>query len=166
MNLAFDPGPPARDDGGVKKRDVEGLYPDLESEDAFARLDGERRLRAMLQRDFGYRWDGPPGDRAAAVERLKEWLAAAAKKEKERRTPFPGLAAVDLASLKGMSPQEVEKHLQALLGKAQIVAAARRPRCEDCGKRAATVEIVEVRSRKARGVRRLCDTCAAEAGQP
>ncbi len=149
----------------MRKKDIEGLIPGLEAEDAFARLEAEKRLRACLQRDFGFRWDGAPGDRAAAVVRLRSWLAETVKGDKGRRGKFPGLAAVDLTSLKGLSPQEVEMHLQELLGKAHIIASVQRPRCEECGKRSATVEIVEVRARKARGVTRLCDPCAAAGGK-
>jgi len=145
----------------VKRRSVEELFPALESGDAFLRLAAEKRLRALLLHDFGFRWDGPPGDRTAALERIKGWLAEAARKEKERLKAFPGLAAVDLQSLKGLSPAEVEQHLQELLGKAKAVlsSAAGRPLCEECGKRLATVEIVEVRQSRARGVRRICDPC-------
>jgi len=151
----------------VRPKDLEALLPGLESADAFARLEAERRLRVLLSRDAGYRWDAAPADRAASLDRLRKRLAEEAKRSRARRGGFPGLAAVDLKALQGMSPQEMEGHLQELLGKAQVVAAAGhgRPRCQGCGKRPATVEIVEVRSRRARGVKRLCDPCAAAPGE-
>jgi hypothetical protein len=146
----------------VKRKDLEDLVPALEAEDAFVRLEAERRLRDILQLDFGYRWDGAPEARAAAITRLKAWEESGRKQEKARRQAGAGLAAVNLDDLKGMTPEQVEQHLQKLLSKASMVAGLGlgRRKCEGCAKRHATVEIVEVMGGKARRVRRLCDECA------
>ena len=154
---------------GVKRKAIEEVLPLLEAEDAFTRLEAEKRLRDLARRDFGYRWDGSDADRAAALARVRAWLQSTLREEKARRAAAaaaPGLATLDIEKLKGMSPQQMEKHLQALLGKAQVLAgfSAGRPRCEGCGQRPATVEIVEVRSRRAGQVLRLCDPCAAQRG--
>jgi hypothetical protein len=143
---------------------VEVLLPQLESEDAFSRLEAEKRLRDVAQRDFGFRWDASARERAAAIERVWEWIASTNKSERARRSgPNPAAPMLDLEQLKGMTPQQVEKHLQDLLGKAPFLAglALGRPTCEACSKRAATAEIVEIKGGKAKGVTRLCDPCAA-----
>jgi hypothetical protein len=151
-----------------RSRSVEEILPLLESEDAFVRLEGEKSLRGLVQRDFGFRWDGAPGDRASAVERVRRWIASREKAARERRRgPVEGTATLDIEKLKGMTPQQVEQHLQALLGKSGLVAglAFGRPRCGECGSRPSTVEIVRVDSGRARGVTRLCDPCAAKRGE-
>jgi hypothetical protein len=149
---------------GVKRtRAVEELIPELESEDAFARLEAEKRLRDLAQRDFGYRWDSTERDRTAALARIRDWIAATDKAGKAGKAG-PGAAApmLDLEQLKGMTPQQVEKHLQELLGKAPFLAglALGRPSCEACAQKPATAEIVEIKGGKAKGVARLCDACA------
>ncbi len=148
---------------------VELVLPDLESGDAFARLDAEKRLVACTRRDFGFRWDGPADERARAVERVRTWLAERRKAEgrssrSARRAAAAGAAALDLAQLKGMDPKEVEKHIQSLLAQSPGLAglAMGRPPCQACAKRPATVEIVEVAEGRARAVRRLCEPCAAK----
>ncbi len=155
----------------VKRRELEELVPLLEAEDAFTRLDAEKRLRDLARRDFGFRWGDPPEARASAITRLKEWMERARRAERTLRKAAAaaaagGLAQVNLAELKGLSPQDLEKHLQVLLSKAQFVPGSGRPRCEACAERPATVEIVEVSGgRKARAVTLLCDACAAERGE-
>jgi hypothetical protein len=144
---------------------VEVLIPQLESEDAFSRLEAEKRLRDVAQRDFGYRWDAQERDRAAALARVRDWIEGTKKAEKARRSAgAPGAPMLDLEKLKGMSAQEVEKHLQELLGKAPFLAGLTlgRPACEACTKRPATAEIVEIRGGRAKEVARLCDPCAAQ----
>jgi hypothetical protein len=149
---------------------VEELIPLLEAEDAFSRLEAEKRLRDLAQRDFGFRWDGRAEDRTAAVARVREWLDRAKQSAKARRAAaslLPGAPMLDIGQLKGMSPKDVEKHLQDLLSKSPMLAGlvVGRPPCQACTKRPATVEVVEVRGGRARGVTRLCDPCAAERGQ-
>ncbi len=153
----------------MRKRDFEQLVAGLEAEDAFSRLDAEKRLRDLLMRDFGYRWDGTAETRKEALARLRAHDEAERKRERTRRAEAaaPGLAAVDLSKLKGMTPQQVEHHLQKLLGKAGLLGGFQvaRPRCQGCQQRPATVEIVEVDARTARSVTRLCDPCAAQRGE-
>ena len=155
----------------MKRKDFEELLPLLRSEDAFARLDAEKRLRDLIQRDFGFRWDDPPDARAAALARMQEWMERARKAERTLRKAAAaaagGLAQVNLAELKGMSPEELQKHLQALLSKAGFAEgdSPGRPGCEGCARRPATVEIVVVAGGKAREVTLLCDPCAAERGE-
>jgi len=155
----------------VRKRDFEQLVTGLEAEDAFSRLEAEKRLRDLLLKDFGYRWDGSAESRKEAVARLRAHDEEERKRERARRAaspaPGPGLTAVDLSQLKGMTPQQVEKHLQQLLGKAGLLGGFQvsRPRCQGCQQRPSTVEIVEVNGRTARAVTRLCDPCAAQRGE-
>lgn len=148
---------------------VELVLPDLESGDAFARLDAEKRLLECTRRDFGFRWDGPAEERARAVERVRAWVAERRRSEgrasrSARRAAAAGAAALDLAQLKGMDPKKVEKTIQELLAKSPGLAAlaAGRPGCQACMKRPATVEIVEIAQGRAVRVRRLCEPCSAK----
>ncbi|MCK6480498.1 MAG: hypothetical protein L6R43_10215, partial [Planctomycetes bacterium] len=102
----------------MRRRDLERLVGDLEAEDAFARLDAEKRLREEMQTDFGFRWDAPAESRRTAVARLRAHVEEQRKREKARLAGKKGLASLDLQQLKGMTPAQVEKHLQNLLGKA------------------------------------------------
>jgi hypothetical protein len=152
----------------VKRKDLDELLPRLQSGDAFERLEAEGRLRDLAERDFGVRWDDPPEARTAALARLRAWLEARQRAGMPRRRgagavgPIPG----DLAQLQGMTPKEVEEHLQKVLSDAQAVAGVTlgRPRCEDCRRRPSTVSVVEVRGRRARALVRLCEACAVKRG--
>ncbi len=140
----------------------------LTSEDAFERLEGERRLRVKAARDFGYRWDGSPEARQRALDRVKAW-----REERRRRASRtaaaagPGLAAFDLSELKGLPPAEVEEKLRALLEQAKLggnVLLGRRP-CEECRKRPATVQVTAPRPDEDPEVRHFCDPCAVLRGE-
>lgn len=152
----------------MKRKPIEDLFPLLESEDAFARLEAEKALRDLALRDFGFRWDAAAQERVAALERIRGWLDDARRREKARRdAASAGFESLDLGALQGMSPAEVEKHLQGLLGKAKFLAGISllRPKCESCGRKYATVEIVEVKGRDAASILRLCDACASQRGE-
>jgi len=148
---------------------VEKVLPDLESADAFTRLEAEKSLVSFTRRDFGFRWDGPDEDRAKALARVRAWLAERRKSEAKgspaaRRAAAAAAATLDLAQLKGLTPQQVEKQIQKLLSQSPMLAgiAMGRPACQSCARRPATVEIVEVEEGSARKVRRLCEPCAAK----
>lgn len=152
----------------MTSRDIEGLFPHLESEDAFERLDAEQRLRDLTQRDFGFRWDAGADERASALSRVRAWLLARKKSRERAAAVLPaGFSAVDLQKLKGLPQEEVEKHLQALLAKAQLagVLGLGRPRCEACRRRSATVEVVDLPGGGSPPVvTSLCDPCAVKRG--
>jgi hypothetical protein len=135
----------------TRTRAVRSLLPVLEGEDAFARLEAERRLGELARRDFGYRWDAPDPARALALGRVRAWI----REETERAGRARGKGAADL---RAMTPEQVQAHLQALL------AGAARPVCAGCGKAPATVEIVRVAGRSGRVQARLCEPCAAARG--
>jgi hypothetical protein len=148
---------------------VEKVLPDLESGDAFTRLEAAQRLLEGTMRDFGFRWDGSAEERAAAVARVRTWLADRRKTEgaltdAARKAAAGGKATLDLSQLKGMDPKEVESHLKEILAKTPALAALAmgRAACQACARRPATVEIVVVEERRARRSRRLCEPCAAK----
>ena len=151
---------------------VELILPDLESGDAFARLDAEKRLLVCTRRDFGFRWDGPAEERARAVARLRSWLAerrkAAGPASRSARRAAAEAATLEFAKAKGLDPAQVQKHIEELLSKSPTLAgiAMGRPACQACARRPATVEIVEVADNRARKVRRICEPCAAKGGEP
>jgi hypothetical protein len=148
---------------------VEKVLPDLESADAFTRLEAEKSLLSFTRRDFGFRWDGPDEDRAKALARVRSWLADRKKTEGSRsraarRAAATGAAAMELAQLKGLDPAAVQKHIQEFLAHSPVMTAAGRPACQACSRRPATVEIVDIAESRARKVRRLCEPCAAKGG--
>jgi hypothetical protein len=135
----------------TRTRAVRSLLPVLEGEDAFARLEAERRLGELARRDFGYRWDAPDPSRALALGRVRAWI----REETERAGRVRGPAGGDVRK---MTPGQLQEHLQALL------AGAVRPACSGCAKAPATVEIVRVAGRSGRVQARLCEPCAAARG--
>lgn len=148
---------------------VERVLPDLESADAFTRLEAEKSLVSFTRRDFGFRWDGPDEDRAKALGRVRTWLADRKKAEGSRsraarRAAATGAAALELGHVKGMDQAEAQKQIQELLAHSPVFSAiaAGRPACQACSRRPATVEIVDIAERRARKVRRLCEPCAAK----
>jgi hypothetical protein len=149
---------------------VEALLPDLESGDAFARLDAGNRLQECTRRDFGFRWDGTDGERARAVARVRAWLEERRRDEgkgaRSRRRAAAEAAALEFAKAKGLDPAQVQKHIEELLAKAPALAgiALGRPACQACTARPATVEIVEIAAGRAKTVRRLCEPCASKGG--
>ena len=153
----------------MRRKELEELIARLESEDAFDRLEAEARLRQVAHRDFGFRWDAPAEARGEAVSRLRTWIEEKRKRKEaaRRKATQAGFQAVNLEDLKSLPPEDVEKHLQQLLAKAQVLGgfALTRPRCEECRRRPASVEVVDILPGAGAAVTRLCDACAVERGE-
>ena len=151
----------------MDRRVLEELLPALQSEDAFERLEAEARLRGAVRRDFGYRWDAPAGDRSAALDRLRAWLDEQSRARRQARKIAAGAAALELAKLQGLSPEEAQEKLQALLSKSQGLeglAFGLKP-CLQCEERPATVEVVDLRPGKPPATLHLCERCLARLPQ-
>jgi hypothetical protein len=146
---------------------VEKLISELESEDSFARLGAIEGLEQLTRQTFGFRFNGPPEERQAAVDRWKAWWKEQ-KREKERRQQLQ--AAVQLSggvldvdtlkkAIKEIPAEKIQGYLNALILKMK----AQEFRCESCGAHPATVSVTEIAGGKVR-TRRFCDRCAAERG--
>ena len=155
------PAPPGVHDGPVKRQEIEGIVRGLQSGDAFERLEAEGRLRALARRDFGFRWDGPEEERAEALARLRDWVRERERERREARRTAAGAAALELAKLQGLSPEEAQAKLQALLSKPHGLAALGLGivPCKDCGEHPATSELVDLERGRAPTVVALCETC-------
>lgn len=145
----------------------------LESDDAFVRRDAIDWLTRETQRRFDYDWRADAADRGASVQRWRTWLE---RRRRAARTQELGDTLqqltggqVDPAALGKLmknldDPQEAQA-VQSLIAKlaAAQTAQPRRPICETCRERPATVELVEGGDGAWRG-RHLCETCASDAG--
>jgi hypothetical protein len=147
----------------VDREKLDGLLEGLRSEDAFERREAEERLRAVARRDFGFRWDSPAEERQAALERLRAWVLREASARREARKTAAGAAALELAKLQGLSPEEAQAKLDALLSKGPALAEAALglPTCLECSERPATVEVVDLRDGRSCASVRLCEPCLA-----
>ncbi len=156
-------------DGGVDPDRVESLLPRLQSEDAFERLEASRELMEAAHGTFGFLWDGPEQGREEALARIRSAVASTRKRTQARRAvDVPGaVQAEQIAQLTGIPAEVLQKHLQTLFAKAQAATglSLTRPRCQDCGKRPATVEVVGLTGGRASEVVVLCDPCAARRGE-
>ena len=147
--------------------DLEPLIEDLESEDAFQRLDAIEKLEDLTRRTFGFRFNDTPNQRAAAVQRWKDWVEELTQdRERDEKLKVAvqlSGGAIDLGALKKaiqeIPADKIQGYLNALIMKMKTQQA----RCEACQVRPATVRVTEVEGGSHRTVH-LCDTCARERG--
>ena len=146
---------------------VANLIARLEDEDSFGRLKAIEDLEGLTRMTFGFRFNGPPAERQAAIRRWNDWLKEQ-KRRKDRKSQIQAAVqlaggVIDISSLKKaieeIPAEQIQGYLNAILAKMK----APPPRCEACHGRPATVQVTMLRPGGYRSVG-LCETCARERG--
>ncbi|MEN8151354.1 MAG: hypothetical protein ABFS86_16175 [Planctomycetota bacterium] len=147
--------------------DLSPLIEDLESEDAFARLDAIERLEGITRRTFGFRFNDPAPMRDGAVRRWREWVEGI---ENDRRQDEQLMTAVqlsggafDLGALKKAIQEIPTDKIQGYLNALILKMKGQPSRCEACHVRPGTVKVTEIQAGGPQTVH-LCDSCARERG--
>jgi len=147
--------------------DLPPLIEDLESEDAFARLDAIEKLEGITRRTFGFRFNDPAPMRSDAVRRWREWVEGIEKNRQQDEQLQTAVqlsgGAFDIGALKKAIQEIPTDKIQGYLNALIFKMKGQPTRCEACHVRPGTVKVTEIQDGSPLTVH-LCDSCARERG--